>query len=70
MSPDQSVIPLNFSPAFGAIVKFPKNISAANYRRDNPTKIWKYNPWTGVAREQANINTDTMGATIIPVLPE
>lgn len=43
---------------------------AAAYRKNNPTAVWEFNPWTGKRRHQDDIQSDPLGLAIVDDLTE
>ncbi len=54
--------PLKFSPATGALG--PSVAEPKAYRANFPTVMWRFNPWTGWPRTDADVGSDPFGLLI------
>lgn len=59
---DGSLMPVVWHADGGGVAR---NRTAAEYREYYPESVWRYNPWTGLARYAEHIDSDPYGATIV-----
>ena len=60
----QTTIGLNFVPDSCLAYGQPATTPADWFRATYPERIWKYNPWTGKVRSDAEIQLDPQGLQI------
>lgn len=58
--------PMTHSPASGAPYSGMAAPLADDYRQRNPKLRWRFNPWTGAARDAFDMGSDPLGRLIAP----